>query len=267
MDKELKQKISALQEYFANLKSVIIAFSGGVDSSFLLHTAHKVLNNQVKAVTINTVYIPERELKEAEQFTQIHNISHEIINIPLIDIIKHNPNDRCYFCKTFIFKKLQEIAKHENLLNVAEGTNADDQHVYRPGSKALKELGILSPLKDTGFTKQDIRKASQYLKLPTWNKPAYACLLTRLPYGSEINEKKLNQIEQAEDYLISLGFDGARVRTHDKLARIEVFPEHMEKILNRKLLLSISDKLKQFGFEFVTLDASGYKTGSFDYTT
>jgi len=267
MDQETneKEKLEKLKSYLSNLKNLAVAFSGGVDSSFLLKVAKDVLGKNVKAYTIDTVYIPQREIEEAGKFTQKHEIKHEILTVPLINIIKHNPSDRCYFCKTFIFKKILNKAKSDSIDHVAEGTNFDDISHHRPGLKALKELGILSPLKELGFTKNDIRELSNDMKLPTWNKPAYACLLTRLPYGTNLSEKELRLIEDSENYLISIGFDGVRVRSHGNLARIEVLPEHMQKILNLDLLHNITNKLKNIGYQFVTIDTEGYKSGSFDH--
>jgi len=265
MKNELKKKLTKLEDYLEDLQGVVVAFSGGVDSSFLLKTAHNVLKDNVTALTIDTVYIPDREIEAAKKFISKHSIKHDILTIPLIDIIHHNPNDRCYFCKTFIFKKLLNEAQKLGIKRVVEGTNYDDIEFHRPGIKALDELGILSPLKELEFTKKDIRELSKHLDLPTWDKPAYACLLTRLPYGTQITEKKLKQIEESENYLISLGFNGVRVRTHDNLARIEVLPEDLHKILNSKLLKKITIKLKEIGYQFITLDTEGYKAGSFDH--
>jgi pyridinium-3,5-biscarboxylic acid mononucleotide sulfurtransferase len=265
MDSKPIEKQKKLEQYFSGLKGVCIAFSGGVDSSYLLKVAHDVLQDNVWAFTIDTVYIPSREIDEARKFALKHKINHQVIAVPLIDIVRHNPNDRCYFCKTFIFKKILNEAQKLNISHVAEGTNADDVQAYRPGIKALDELKVLSPLKELGFTKQDIRDLSRGLGLPTWNKPAYACLLTRIPYGNTVNPTELKRIEASEKYLAHLGFDGVRVRSHDNLARIEVLPEHMDKILNMELLKNITNELKNLGFQFVTLDTEGYKPGSFDH--
>ena len=265
MNTGLKEKLQNLENYLKKLGNLAVAFSGGVDSSFLLLIAGLVLKDKVKAFTIDTVYIPHREIEQAKEFTAKHKIKHEVITVPLIEIIKHNPSDRCYFCKTFIFKRLLNDAKLSGFNHLAEGTNADDVQNHRPGLKALDELGIISPLKQMNFTKEDIREVSKKYNLSTWNKPAYACLLTRIPYGTEISPKELELIEKSETYLIHKGFDGVRVRSHGNLARIEVLPEHMGKILNQKLLLEIAVKLKEFGYQFVTVDAQGYKSGSFDH--
>ena len=266
MKGSLKLKLENLEKYLIDLKKVGIAFSGGVDSSFLLKFAGEILGENVKAYTINTVYIPDRDIETARNFTLKNNIRHSIINIPLIDIIQHNPSDRCYFCKTFIFKKIREEAVKDGIEYLAEGTNIDDVNSHRPGLKVLEELKIKSPLKETGFTKNDIRSASKKLNLPTWNKPAYACLLTRLPYGTVVSDKELKMIQESEDYIISLGFDGVRVRSHGNLARIEFLPEHLHKILKNDILSKITKKLKETGYQFVAIDTEGYKQGSFDHT-
>ena len=265
MDHNLKQKSDKLDQILKSLDNMAIAFSGGVDSSFLLHRASEIMKDKVMAITVDTVYIPKREIEEAIAIAKKYNVKHKIITLPLMEIIKHNPNDRCYFCKTFIFKQLLNEAAQNNITCVAEGTNADDTSVYRPGLKALEELKILSPLKEAGLTKEDIRNLSREKGMETWDKPAYACLLTRIPYGTEITEKELSMIEKSENYLISLGFNGARVRSHGNLARIEVLQHDLNKIMNEKLLLDISLALKKFGYQFVTLDTEGYKSGSFDH--
>lgn len=264
MNNKLLEKEEKLKAYLSQFNQLGIAFSSGVDSSYLLHIAHQELKNKLWAFTIDTAYIPNREIEEAQLYTKQHNINHKIIQLPLMDIIKHNPADRCYFCKTFIFKTITEVASGMDIKNIAEGTNFDDTKTHRPGLKALSELKIHSPLKELGFTKEDIRKLSQEHQLPTWNKPAYACLLTRLPYGNYVTDKELEMVEQSENYIISLGFNGVRVRSHQNLARIEVLPKHMDKVLDKDILKNISEKLKEFGYQFVTLDTCGYISGSFD---
>lgn len=265
MKLSLKEKIAGLEHDLSQKNNLAVAFSGGTDSTFLLKIAHRVLKDNVRAFTISSMYIAQREINDARKFTDRHHIAHEIIELPIIDTIKYNPSDRCYFCKTSIFTKLLNEAEKAGIEFVADGTNIDDLEFYRPGLKALNELGILSPLKEHGFTKNDIREASKSLDLSTWNKPAYACLLTRLPYGTIISQEKLRRVEASEDYLISLGFEGARVRSHGNLARIEVLPRHMARIMDFKLLKKITRKLKEIGYQFVALDTEGYKSGSFDH--
>jgi uncharacterized protein (TIGR00268 family) len=265
MKSSLKEKLDRLEDDLLKKNNLAIAFSGGTDSTFLLKVARNVLKNNVRAFTISSIYIAQREIDDARKFTAEHHIAHEIIELPLIDILQHNPSDRCYHCKTFLFKQLLNEAEKAGIEHVADGTNVDDLEFYRPGLKALNELGILSPLKEHGFTKNDIREASKELGLVTWNKPAYACLLTRFPYGTSISQKELKMVEASEDYLIALGFEGVRVRSHGNLARIEVLPRHMTKIMSLELLKNITRKLKEIGYQFVTLDTGGYQSGSFDH--
>ena len=256
------QKSSKLDSILNDLKSYVIAFSGGVDSSFLLHRAHTIRKSDIIAITIRTPYIPSREIDEAIEFTRSFGIRHKIIDIPFPEMIRNNPIDRCYLCKKTIFTDLLSFAKGNNYKYVIDGTNADDTGDFRPGIAALKELGIRSPLLEAGLTKKDIRELSREADLDIWDKPAMACLLTRIPYDTEISEGTLRLVEEAENMLFELGYPGTRVRLHGDLARIECLPGYIEKIIHNPDKEHIIFNLKRIGFRYVSLDLEGYRTGS-----
>lgn len=255
-------KLESLRDYIKRLGKVALAFSGGVDSTFLLKVCGEVLGKDAVAITIVSPYIPRWEIEEAKELAKKFNITHEFVETSIPENIKYNPEDKCYLCKKQIFTLLKNKAENLGIEYIIDGTNLDDTKDYRPGMKALKELQVKSPLLDLGFTKDDIRKYSKELNLETWSKPAYACLLTRLQVGDEITEEKLRRIENSERYLFSLGLTGIRVRNHGDLARIEVQPQDREKLFDIDIMNKISNKLKEFGFKYVTLDMSGYKMGS-----
>lgn len=261
-----KEKYMSLVRYLKGLEKVLVAFSGGVDSTFLLKAAKDAIGENALAVTFNSPYIPSWEIEEAKEFTKDLAVKHLIINMPIINEIKDNPENRCYLCKKAVFRSAIDAAEKENIKYVLDGTNADDTRDYRPGMKALKELNIKSPLLELGFTKEDIRLISKELGLLTWDKPAYACLLSRIPYGEKIEIEKLKKIEKAEMYLMSLGFKAVRVRSHEDIARIEVPKNQRFKFLNEELLDDIVNNLKSYGFKYVTLDLEGYRTGSLNET-
>jgi uncharacterized protein len=256
------QKSSKLDIILKDLNSFVVAFSGGVDSTFLLHRAHKVRKSAIVAITIRTPYIPSREIDEAIEFTSSFGINHKIIDIAFPEMIRNNPIDRCYLCKKTIFTDLLSFAKKNNYQFVVDGTNADDTGDFRPGIKALNELGIRSPLLESGLTKKDIRELSREEDLDIWDKPAMACLLTRIPYDTEISQGKLRMVEEAENMLFELGYPGIRVRIHGDLARIECLPGYIEKIIHNPDKEHIISNLKKIGFRYVSLDLEGYRTGS-----
>lgn len=255
-----------LLTYLKKLEKVVLAFSGGVDSTFLLKAAKEALGDNVKAVTIQSPYIPKWEIEEAKQIVAELDVAFEILEAPIIDEIRNNPENRCYLCKMAVFSQIKAIAEREGYPYVIDGTNFDDIGDYRPGLKALKELNIKSPLLECQLTKQEIRSLSKELGLSTWDKPSYACLLTRIPYGNELKEEDFVKIEKAETYMMDRGFRAVRVRCHDNLARIEVDKNDKIRLFNEELLCEISDKLKEFGFKYVTLDLEGYRVGSFNET-
>ncbi|MBV7271781.1 ATP-dependent sacrificial sulfur transferase LarE [Clostridium sp. PL3] len=258
------EKYNELVKYLKSLGKVILAFSGGVDSTFLLKVAKEALQDNVKAVTILSPYIPKWEIAEAKELVKELGVQHEIIEAPIIDSIRYNPEDRCYLCKTAVFSMILSIAKEQGYNYVIDGTNFDDTKDYRPGLRALKELEVKSPLLECKLTKAEIRAFSKELNLNTWNKPPYACLLTRIPYGVELKEEYFRKIESAERYMMSIGFRAVRVRCHGDLARIEVNRSDRSKLFNEELLDTISKNIKEIGFKYVSLDLEGYRVGSFN---
>lgn len=261
---ELREKYNRLKDHLASLGSLAVGFSGGVDSAFLLAAAREALGDSVVAVTARSPFVPASDLEEAIEFCRDRGIRHIIADVdPLGDeTIRSNPADRCYHCKKKDFKAIFDIAREQGMRYVADGSNADDVSDYRPGAKAMKELGVISPLQETGLTKKEIRAISKAMGLPTWAKPAAACLASRIPYGDELTEAKLARIDAAESYIKSLGFTNVRVRAHGDLARVELIPDEIDRFAEGSLRKSVSDKLKEIGFIYVTLDLTGYRMGS-----
>lgn len=260
----LEEKYENLKKYIKELGSAVIAFSGGVDSTFLAKVCKDVLNDSCLAVTATSSTYPEREFKEALELAKEIGIRHKVIRSEELEIegFSKNPIDRCYYCKSELFSKLKKVADDEGIEYVLDGTNADDTGDFRPGRRAAKELGVKSPLLECGFTKDDIREMSKNLGLPTWNKPAYACLSSRFPYGQEITSEKLSMVEKSEEYLLNLGFVGFRVRHHGDVARIELNPDQINMMMDENIRKKVVSKLKEIGFKYVSLDLEGYRTGS-----
>jgi uncharacterized protein len=264
MENKLKEKYGKLIKSLEGTGGLAVAFSGGVDSAFLLYAAEEALGKRVLALTVKTPYIPDWEIEEAGRMAVKLGVKHKIIEMPVPDQVMNNPKDRCYLCKTLLFTRLKEIARENGFNVLADGSNADDTREDRPGMKALRELGVVSPLLKNELTKSDIRTASRDMGLETWNKPAYACLLTRIPYGTKATTDLLGMIEASETFLIGLGIRAVRVRAHDRIARIETEPYYIDKIFREKLTGSITKQLKEFGFSYVTLDLEGYRTGGME---
>ena len=261
---ELQNTLKQLQCHIEKMGSLAVAYSGGVDSTFLLKVAHDVLQDRAIAVTARSSTYPEREFKEAAEFTRRAGIKHIIIHSEELDIegFTANPPNRCYLCKYELFSKIKEVAQKYNIKYIAEGSNIDDLGDYRPGMQAIKELGIISPLKDAGLGKDAIRKLSKQMELPTWDKPAFACLASRFPYGVKITRDKLAMVDRAEQYLLNLGFKQVRVRHHGDTARIEVAVAERLKFFDLELMDNIYKQFQKIGFAYTSLDLKGYRTGS-----
>ena len=260
----LHEKYMRLKASLAGYGSVAVAFSGGVDSTFLLQTAHEVLGDHAVAVTAAPIFVPPRELEEAQAFCRERGIRQNVISAEELNLdgIRHNPPDRCYHCKKEIFGKILTVAAREGIAVVAEGSNMDDIGDYRPGMLAIQELKVCSPLLEAGLTKQDIRDLSKEVGLSTWDKPSFACLASRFVYGEMITDEKLRMVDRAEQLLFELGFRQFRVRIHGNLARIELLPMELRRAAEEETREIIVSKLKEFGFSHVTLDLAGYRIGS-----
>jgi len=264
MPKVLLGKLKKLEQIIENMGSVLIAYSGGVDSTFLLKVVKETIGNNVLAVTAKSETYPEREYNQSKKIARRLKVKH--LTITTKELLNHhflaNPTNRCYYCKKELLTKLKQIALDKGINYIADGTNYDDTGDFRPGMKAVKELDIRSPLREAGLTKREIRLLSHKMNLPTWNKPAFACLATRFPYDAPINQKKLKMVNKAEDYLYKLGFKQIRVRHHDSIARIEVSPKDIVSLVSPGIRKKIVKKLKGIGYRYVTLDIQGYRSGS-----
>lgn len=257
-------KYEKLKSIIKDCGKIAIAFSGGVDSTFLTKVAKDVLGENAVAVTISSILVTDDELKEADDFCKAENIEHLIYNADVLSIpgFEDNPPDRCYICKKAIFTNVKNLVGERGISVIAEGTNVDDDGDYRPGMRAIKELGVRSPLKEAGLTKAEIRELSCMLGLKTWNKPSCACLASRFAYGEVINKDKLDMIYSAECYIRSLGFEQFRVRLQDGIARIELRPADIQKFIENGIKDKVSEKLHALGFKYVSLDLDGYRLGS-----
>lgn len=265
MSSELRNKLQKLTEIFQSMGRVVVAFSGGVDSTFLLKIARDTLGvENVLAVTALSPLYPERELRGAKKMAEEMGVKHLLIesNELEIDGFSKNPPDRCYLCKRELFGELKKTAQQENISCIVEGSTLDDEKDYRPGKKAIGELGIRSPLVEASFTKADVREVSKALGLPTWDKPSFACLASRFPYREEITVEGLKRVNEAENFLIGLGFKQVRVRHYKDLARIEIFKEEIERLLDGAIREKVVEHLKKIGYQYITLDLQGFRSGS-----
>jgi uncharacterized protein len=267
----MANKLKILEEYIKNLGSVAVAFSGGVDSTFLLKICHKVLLDKTFAVTAVMPSFSKSEYEESINFCKKHNIKQILIQIDQLSLeeFTKNSTQRCYFCKKLIFSNLLNFAKENHIKYVLEGTNADDLGDFRPGMKAIQELGIKSPLLECNINKAEIRRFSKELGLSTWNKPSFACLASRVPYDEQVTLKKLKMIENAEIFLATFGIEQKRVRflqNNDiSTAKIEVLPQDFSKISENHVI--INNELKNIGFDFVCVDLQGFRSGSLNPDT
>lgn len=268
MTEELLQKYKKLKQLLQSYETVAVAYSSGVDSTFLLYAAKDALGERVCAITASSGSFPKRELQESQAYCQELGIKQIvcITNELAVPGFAENPPDRCYICKKALFTQMLETAKREGMCVLAEGSNLDDEGDYRPGHRAIKELGIKSPLREIGFTKKEIRTMSKSLQIPTWDKPSFACLSSRFPYGEVITKEKLTMVDLAEQQLLDMGFHQFRVRMHGTMARIELLPEEFPRIMDEQIRTQICAYQKSLGFTYTALDLQGYRSGSMNET-
>ncbi|GBD97182.1 MAG TPA: ATP-dependent sacrificial sulfur transferase LarE [Nitrospirae bacterium] len=262
----LEEKFNKLKNRLKEMDRVIIAFSGGVDSTFLLKAASVSGLSKVLAVTGRSESMPEEEFSFSGEITSSLNLRHRIIETNELENTNYssNPPDRCYFCKKELFGRIREIANKEDFPFILDGTNADDAWDRRPGRRAAEEEGVESPLLDAGLSKDDIRKLSKILDLPTWNKPATPCLSSRFPYGQKITAEALERVNKAETFIRKFGVKELRVRNHSDVARIEILPDDFPKLMDNASRKEIVDFLKSLGFKYVAIDLQGFRSGSFN---
>jgi uncharacterized protein len=259
----LEEKYARLIKTIAARGSAAVAFSGGVDSSFLCHAAAEALHNRALAITIVSPMLPRSEIQYAQETARRIGIEHILVEESTIDDeVAANPKDRCYYCKKIEFGRIIAEAEQRGIAAVLDGSNMDDLGDYRPGLQALAELKVMSPLREAGLAKAEIRELSRRFGLPSWDKPAFACLASRIPYGEPLSTTKLRRIEAAEEFLRTLGFRQFRVRSHGDLARIEVAPDERRLFFSEALLDSVAQKFVSLGFLYAAFEASGYVMGS-----
>jgi pyridinium-3,5-biscarboxylic acid mononucleotide sulfurtransferase len=265
IDQQLQSKYAQLRSILHDLETVAIGFSGGIDSTLLIRVATEVLGDKALAVIGRSETYPTREFEEAIQLAKSFGSRYRIVNTEETDNLKfkENPPDRCYFCKTELFSKLKSIAEEEGIRWTADGTIIDDLGDFRPGMKAKSEQSVRSPLLEAGFSKADVRTLAFELKIPTWDKPSFACLSSRFPYGQGITKENLTKVDSAETFMRDLGFRFFRVRHHDdRTARLEIGPQEIHRLFDVPLREKIVGKMKELGFVYVTLDLQGFRSGS-----
>ena len=268
IDKRTLEKYRRLHKIVADAGKVVVALSGGVDSSFLLKVCKEVLGDGVIAVTGFSESFPEREVLQAKEIAQIVGCKHIVIETSELDVpgFSENPPNRCYLCKRELFGKIRQLAREQGIEVIFDGSNADDTGDFRPGRKALRELGVRSPLVEAGLSKEEIRALSRALGLPNWERPPFACLASRFPYRTRITKRGLERVRKAEDFLFQLGFRLFRVRDHGDLARVELGKKEFQELWEKALFSQVVEGLKSAGYGFVTLDLEGYRPGSMNRT-
>jgi uncharacterized protein len=260
----MKEKYQKLQDILIEMREVVVAYSGGVDSAFLLKVAVDVLGDKAKGILAVSPTFPSREFDKAKETASLIGAKISVIDSHEMEDEKFrsNPADRCYFCKSELFSEMQKIAESKQYQNLVDGSNFDDLGDHRPGMKALRELGVRSPLQESGLTKTEIRALSKRLGLPTWDKDSLACLSSRFPYGENITMEKLKMVDEIENYLFDMGFRSIRARHQGNTLKIEVSPDYIQKFFDTTLRNKVVSKAKSLGYKYVTLDLEGYRQGS-----